>query len=139
MSRPVEGGLRERIEAIEAAYEFMLAYAAQGVAGDEEGGSTEIRAQLKRSAGALDGLADLFRELVAARGLEPTEPYTSFVDALDRDARGARAAIQIALAQPAISSQLIDNLNALIQLRSLLTDLFFVDEVLKRPSGPESE
>jgi hypothetical protein len=35
------------------------------------------------------------------------------------------------LAQPAISSQLIDNLNASIHLRALLTDLFLVDELLK--------
>ena len=35
------------------------------------------------------------------------------------------------LAQPSISSQLIDNLNASIHLRALLTDLFVVDEILK--------
>ena len=37
----------------------------------------------------------------------------------------------IVLAQPSISSQVIDNLNASIHLRALLTDLFLVDEVLK--------
>ena len=35
------------------------------------------------------------------------------------------------LAQPSISSQLIDNLNASIHLRALLTDLFLIDELLK--------
>jgi hypothetical protein len=35
------------------------------------------------------------------------------------------------LAQPAISSQLIDNLNASIHLRALLTDLFLIDEIFK--------
>ncbi len=140
MSRPVEGRLKQRIDAVEAAYEFMLAYAAQGVTGEEEGGSgMEIRAQLKRSEEALEGLAGLVKELVAARGLEPAQPYSSFIDVLDRDARSAQAAIQIVLAQRAISSQLIDNLNALIHLRSLLTDLFLIDEVLKQASGPEKE
>ena len=42
-----------------------------------------------------------------------------------------RAAIQLVLAQPSISSQLVDNLNASIHLRALLTDLFLIDEVLK--------
>jgi hypothetical protein len=37
------------------------------------------------------------------------------------------------LAQPSISSQLIDNLNASIHLRALLTDLFLVEEILKPP------
>jgi len=35
------------------------------------------------------------------------------------------------LAQSAIGSQLIDNLNASIHVRALLTDLFLLDEVLK--------
>ena len=39
------------------------------------------------------------------------------------------AALEVVLAQPAISSQLIDDLNASIHLRALLTDLFLVGEV----------
>jgi hypothetical protein len=35
------------------------------------------------------------------------------------------------LAQPAISSQLIDNLNASMHLRALLADLFLVTEILE--------
>jgi len=45
---------------------------------------------------------------------------------LDRDARDSLAAIELVLAQPVISSQLIDNLNASIHLRALLTDLFLL-------------
>jgi hypothetical protein len=39
--------------------------------------------------------------------------------------------MELVLAQPSISSQLIDNLNASIHLRALLTDLFLLDEVAK--------
>ena len=35
------------------------------------------------------------------------------------------------LAMAAISSQLIDNLNASIHLRALLTDLFLIDEIVR--------
>jgi len=38
------------------------------------------------------------------------------------------------LGQPAISSQLIDNLNASIHLRALLTDVFLVGEILRSRS-----
>jgi hypothetical protein len=38
-------------------------------------------------------------------------------------------------AQASIGSQLIDNLNASIHLRALLTDLFLMDEVLKSPKS----
>jgi hypothetical protein len=41
------------------------------------------------------------------------------------------------LAQTSISSQLIDNLNAWIHLRALLTDLFLIDEILKQHSAPD--
>ena len=51
---------------------------------------------------------------------------------LDRDARDSLAAIELVLAQPSISSQLVDNLNASIHLRALLTDLFLIDEILKK-------
>ena len=35
------------------------------------------------------------------------------------------------LAQRSISSQLVDNLNASMHIRALLTDIFLIDEVLK--------
>jgi hypothetical protein len=38
--------------------------------------------------------------------------------------------VDLVLAQPAISSQLIDNLNASIHLRALLTDLFLITEIV---------
>jgi hypothetical protein len=50
---------------------------------------------------------------------------------IDHDARNAVAAVRLVLAQPSISSQLVDNLNASIHLRALLTDLFLIDEVFK--------
>jgi hypothetical protein len=58
-------------------------------------------------------------------------PYTGFMAVIDRDARDAQAAVRLVLAQPDISSQIVDNLNASIHLRALLTDLFLIDEVLK--------
>ena len=50
---------------------------------------------------------------------------------MDRDAQDSLAALELVLAQPAISSQLIDNLNASIHLRALLTDLFLIGEVFR--------
>jgi hypothetical protein len=40
--------------------------------------------------------------------------------------------LKLTLAQPSISSQLVDNLNASIHLRTLLTDIFLVDEIVKK-------
>jgi hypothetical protein len=111
----------------------MLAYAAQGLASDQGSGSgAQLRDFLGKADTALTGLADLFRAVVAREHLTPAETYERFIAVLERDASDAQAAIQLVLAQPAISSQLVDNLNASIHVRALLTDLFLIDELLKR-------
>ena len=111
----------------------MLAYAAQGVSG-ESGSQTggQIRGYLTGTDDALTGLADVFRRLVAETKVESPDVYEVFIQMLERDAQAAQAAVRRALAQPAISSQLVDNLNASIHVRTLLTDLFLVDEILKQ-------
>ncbi len=134
--------IRERCDAIEGCYEFMLAYAAQGLPGapgHESGG--QLRPSLARAREALAGIADAYAAAVQEAGLTPAAPYEAFVAVLKRDASDALAAIDLALAQPTISSQLIDNLNASIHLRALLTDLFLIDEILRpqpEPANPAS-
>jgi hypothetical protein len=126
-----------RIDAIEAAYEFCLAYAAQGRRGEEGGPATELRRLLERALSALDGLvAAADAEFAAAPGRG--EAARAFLEVVQGDVAKARAAIRLVLAQETISSQLIDNLNASIHLRALLTDLFLIDESLKggRAEGP---
>jgi hypothetical protein len=68
-------------------------------------------------------------------GVDSLDRYQRFLAVLDRDSRSSLAAIEMVLAQPVISSQLIDNLNASIHLRALLTDLFLVQEVLSSRSA----
>ena len=122
---------------IEETYEFMLAYAAQGLSGDagsHSGG--QLREFLNRTIGALTELTDVFRTIVQEENLQPGEKYHAFLAVMERDARDALAAIQIVICQPSISSQLIDNLNASIHLRALLTDLFLIDEIVKTLSAP---
>jgi len=123
--------VRERCDAIEECYEFLLAYAAQGLPSEHGSGSgSQLREFLGRAVKALSGLADAYEGAVKQEG-QATEPYRAFLAVLDRDASDSIAAIEMVLAQPALSSQLIDNLNASIHIRALLTDLFLVDEALK--------
>ena len=55
----------------------------------------------------------------------------AFLAVLERDASDSLAAMELVLAQPSVSSQLIDNLNASVHLRALLTDVFLLGEVLR--------
>jgi hypothetical protein len=128
----VLGELTARINTIEEAYEFMLAYASQGLSSDQ-GTDTgrQAREFLGRCNTALNDFGEFLNRFTDRLGLEPPGVYRAFIAVIDRDARDAQAALQLVLAQPAISSQLVDNLNASIHLRALLTDLFLIDEVLK--------
>ena len=124
--------LKDRCDRIEECYEFMLAYAAQGLRTEPGGGSgSQLRTLLTRCDQALDGLGQVFTEIVQSEQLQPAEKYEAFIAMLNRDASDARAAVGLVLAQPSISSQLIDNLNASIHLRALLTDLFLIDEIVR--------
>ena len=125
--------LDTRIDTIESGYEYFLAYAAQGRASDRGKGAqtSEIREHLGNMQAALDGLGDVVRACATARDANLVGVCAPFFAAIDDDARTTRSAVRLVLAREDISSQLIDNLNASIHLRALLTDLFIVDEALK--------
>ena len=123
--------LKRRIDAIEGGYELMLAYAAQGLPANSTGSGGQIRDALTAFAAALSGLDGRYRELVSTERAESNGDYDAFLDVLARDAAAAHAAIRVVLAQTGISSMLVDNLNASIHVRALLTDVFVIDEALK--------
>jgi hypothetical protein len=131
MAEKGEPTLAERVEVVEQAYEFMLAYAAQGR--EDEGGS--VRQFLERAAAALEGLAAAAAASRSSQNATSRQAFADFLEILDDDARKARAALRLVLARKSISSQLVDNLNASIHLRALLTDVFLIDEALKGGEG----
>ncbi len=124
--------IRAHCTAIEGCYEFMLAYAGQGLSGGEGSQSSgQVRDYLDRACKAISGLAEAYSKVVKEENLQPAERYDAFLAVLESDARSSLAVVQLVLAQATLSSQLIDNLNASIHLRALLTDLFLIDEILK--------
>jgi hypothetical protein len=126
---PIE--IEEFCETIEDCYEFTLSYAAKGVAADEASDlGRQLREKLGHAADAMRGLESGCASLVEAQQLTPAEKYGAFFAVLARDAQSSAAAVELVLAQPVIGPQLIDNLNASIHLRALLTDLFLVTEIL---------
>ena len=120
---------RDAFDRIEEAYEFMLAYAAQGRKREVEegGGESQILQYLKRFDAAL---ADLQAALEPGLGdLNAAE----FAKRATEDTAVARSVISLLLAQPSVSSDMIDNTNGLIAIRALLTDIFFLDQVVLPP------
>jgi hypothetical protein len=121
--------LAQRIDTIERGYEYLLAYAAQGRQDDT---GTELRETLARMHGALGdmrgSLRAAFEQLPAASGA------AHFTEAVERDVQVARGAIGVVLSRERIASLLVDNLNASVHVRALLTDLFLIEQALKSPA-----
>ncbi len=123
--------IENRCDAIEECYEFMLAYAAQGIVDDRESrNGTQLRELLSNAVAAASGLPKAYAITVAAMHLATQQHSTNFLNVLDADTTKALAAMEFVLAQPRISSQLIDNLNASLHVRTLLADVFLLDEIL---------
>jgi hypothetical protein len=110
----VSNSLHNNIEVIESGYEFLLAYAAQGRDDDQGSEVRDILTNMSASA------QDIASQLAAG-----TDEFDGVVV---NDARNAGAAIRLVIKQTKISSELVDNLNASIHLRALLTDLFLLSE-----------
>jgi hypothetical protein len=115
--------LAQRVDTIERGYEYLLAFAAQGRKDDV---GSEVRATLVGMQAALAGLSDVIGSAVSGR-----TNVAVFMATLADDARKAAGAIDLVLGTPAISSLLVDNLNASIHVRALLTDVFLADQALK--------
>lgn len=126
------GELLDRIRRVEEAYEFFLAYAAQGLRSDADGGAgAELRGYLTRLDEGLVGLDELVTRAAEERGLEPMERFRDFARVVAEDATKAGATLRLVASRPSISSELVDNLNATIHLRALLLDLFVLGEILE--------
>lgn len=124
--------LHQLSERIEECYEFTLSYAARGLAGEEGSDmGRQLREQLARAVQVMRELGNCCAATLEREKLEPRAKYEAFFAVLEHDTEGAIAAIELVLEQPAIGSQLIDNLNASIHLRALLADLFLVTEILE--------
>ena len=118
--------IRKNIELVEEAYEFMLAYAAQGRA-DEGAGpdGAHIRTFLKQFSDATDRIIEDLDKLS-----EPNGGMETFINSAESDAETVKSVMAIMLQKENISSEMVDNANGLITVRSYLTALFFIDKAV---------
>jgi|TARA_B100001093_G_scaffold517772_1_gene600335 hypothetical protein len=119
--------LEDDIETIESGYEFLLAYAAQGrPAAVETGPGPHARPTIQNMAEAMANVARQF-----------SDSSDGFENVIAHDCLNAGAALEFILRQNKVGSEMVDNLNASIHLRAVLTDLFLYSEVLKPTTADE--
>ena len=125
------------VESIESAYEFMLAYAAQGRDKEGVGGDgPSIRNFLKGMSAALGEVAGAAKIQSGTTNADNAAQLRAHNDVLGQDADRAKAAVDLVLSVPVITSQLVDNLNASIHLLACLTSMFLMDEALRLSKAP---
>ena len=120
--------IEDDIEAIESGYEYLLAFAAQGRPAQNETGPGPHARPI------IEGISDGMKNIASAF----TESKDDFELVIANDCRNAGAAIRFILKQEKIGSEIVDNLNASIHLRAVLTDLFLYSEALKPLDTPEA-
>jgi hypothetical protein len=118
--------MEDDIDVIEAGYEFLLAYAAQGRPPHDEAKSAPPHA-----GPTVANMLDAMLRIKASLADSSDELEQVIVD----DIQKASAALKFVVAQKRMSSELIDNLNASIHLRAVLTDFFLYSEKFR----PEAE
>ena len=144
MTNQIRTQIADGIDAVEGAYEFFLAYAAQGITRESESArvGAQLRTHLDQMAMALSELGLLLGSLLQEDETGTADQVQAFKALLDADAERAGAIVSLVRAQESITSQLVDNLNASVHVRTLLTDLFVLDEVLNlgvdRRTAPEA-
>ncbi|NKB34909.1 MAG: hypothetical protein GKR91_17575 [Pseudomonadales bacterium] len=121
--------IEESIEAIESGYEFLLAYAAQGRPPSDETDGPGPHARP-----TIEGMVSAMKFIVRAFANSKDE----FEQLIAEDCVKAGAALAFMLKQKKIGSEVVDNLNASIHLRAVLTNLFLYSEAL-RPLATEEE
>ncbi len=119
--------IEDDIETIESGYEFLLAYAAQGrPAQKETGPGPHARPTLQAISDAMQNIASAF-----------VSSKDAFEQVIAEDCRKAGAALGFILAQKHIGSEIVDNLNASIHLRAVLTNLFLYSEAFRPLAADE--
>ncbi|MDR2549767.1 MAG: hypothetical protein LBD10_06185 [Desulfobulbus sp.] len=127
----------QQCDAIEECYEFMLAYAAQGIGDDRQSRhGSQLRELLARAVDAAAGIPEAYAGVLTAVDPATAPKYIRFLEVLKADTSKALAAMELVLVQSRMPSQLIDNLNASVHLRTLLADIFLLDEILRLQQTP---
>ena len=119
--------IRTHIERVEEAYEFMLAYAAQGRATKGAGPDGRISGTFLNQFDAA-GRRNCRRNSTPVPGAG--DEAAAFLAALRADSEIVTSVLRAMLARDRITSEVVDNANGLISVRSYLTGLFFLDKAL---------
>lgn len=129
--------LRDSIEQMERAYEFLISFAGRGVGREGTQSATDqIREHVDGFEEALEVGYDAALDIPDDHDQFDTEAYAGFVEKMEEEVREARTVLSLVGEQDRITSQQVDNMNGMSVFQSVVMKFFFLDELtyhLERP------
>ncbi|WP_144903400.1 hypothetical protein [Halobellus captivus] len=122
--------LRDAIEQVEIAYEFLISFAGEGI--DRETVQSGTGQTKEYVADFEAGLADGYEAALAVADHHDefdTPTYRSFLDDMEPEIEEARTVLQLLSEQDAVTSRMADNLNGMAVFQSVMMKFFFLDEL----------
>ena len=122
--------LRDAIEQIEIAYEYLISFAGEGIDRETVKAGTS---QTKEYVSDFDsGLEDGYEAALAVADHHDefdTENYRTFLAEMEPEIEEARTVLKLLGEQEAITSPMADNLNGMAVFQSVMMKFFFLDEL----------
>ena len=123
---------QEGVNDAEEAYEYMIAYAGQGIGREVRMTQVnQIREYLEQLVEGLTQAIEAAGEIPEEFDVDGIEHYEPVIEELERELVEATDILNLLIAQDRITSQQVDNLNGMSVFQSVLMKLFFLEEVTK--------
>lgn len=123
---------QDGVERVEEAYEFMIAYAGQGIGREvQTRTSGDVREYLVQLSEGLEDALDAAGRIPAEFDLAGAAHYDGVLEEMAREREEANDVLELLAAQDRITSQQVDNINGMSVFQSVMMKLFFLDELTK--------
>ncbi|WP_049986969.1 hypothetical protein [Halobellus rufus] len=122
--------LRDAIERVEVAYEFLISFAGEGIDRETiQSGTGQTKEYLADfEAGLVDGY-EAARAVPDSHEEFDTEAYRAFLDDMGPEIEEARTVLELLAEQESVTSRMADNLNGMSVFQSVMMKFFFLDEL----------
>lgn len=132
--------LRDSIERLETAYEFLISFAGQGVGREGVQSATDqIREYVTDFEASLGDAHEAATAVPEVHEEFDTPAYAEFVDRMEDEVAEARNVLSLLGERDRITSQQVDNMNGMSVFQSVVMKFFFLDELTDHLERPESD
>lgn len=122
----------------EEAYEFMIAYAGQGIGREiPEKKSDDVREYIIQLEGALHDAHEAASAIGDTHEIDGAEQYEGMLADMAAELDEASTILDLLAAQDRVTSAQVDNINGMSVFQSVMMKLFFIDDLTEHHVFPD--